>query len=92
MFQDLGRKLNQDEALKNKINGFLKSIILEKLIEYKGVISHFIASTVKSWDSKEVAEKLELEIGKDLQYIRLNGTLVGGFIGILLFLFSKLFI
>ena len=92
MFQNFGSKLNQDDALKNKINGFLKSTILEKLIEYKGVISHFIASTVKSWDSKEVAEKLELEIGKDLQFIRLNGTLVGGFIGILLFLFSKWFV
>ncbi|MCX6073867.1 MAG: DUF445 domain-containing protein [Campylobacterales bacterium] len=91
IFQDFGSKLKQDEPLKNKINGFLKTIIVEKLIEYKGVISHFIASTVKSWDGKEVSEKLELEIGKDLQFIRLNGTLVGGFIGIILFFLSKLF-
>jgi uncharacterized membrane-anchored protein YjiN (DUF445 family) len=91
MFQDLGSNLNQDEPLKNKINEFIKTIIVEKLIEYKGAISHFIASTVKSWDGKEVSEKLELEVGKDLQYIRLNGTLVGGFIGIILFFLSKLF-
>jgi uncharacterized membrane-anchored protein YjiN (DUF445 family) len=50
------------------------------------VIGNFIASTVESWDSNEVSQKLELEIGKDLQYIRLNGTLVGGLIGIILYI------
>ncbi|MNL87946.1 hypothetical protein D3C87_2173840 [compost metagenome] len=44
-----------------------------------------ISSTVKSWDGKEVSEKLELEIGKDLQYIRINGTLVGGVIGLIIY-------
>jgi len=91
MFQDLGSKLNQDEPLKNKINGFLKTIIVEKLIDYKGVISHFIASTVKSWDGKEVSEKLELEIGKDLQFIRINGAVVGGFAGLVIYLISQFF-
>jgi uncharacterized membrane-anchored protein YjiN (DUF445 family) len=89
MFQNLGTGLSQDDVLKNKINGFLKTTILEKLIEYKGVISHFIASTVKSWDSKEVAEKLELEIGKDLQFIRINGAVVGGGAGLLIYLISQ---
>lgn len=89
MFQNLGNGLNQDEALKNKINRFLKTTILEKLIEYKGLISHFIASTVKSWDGKEVSEKLELEIGKDLQYIRINGAVVGGTAGLLIYCISQ---
>lgn len=92
MFQSLGMGLNQDIELKNKINKTVKSIIVNKLVEYKGGISHFIASTVKSWDTNEVSNKLELEIGKDLQYIRLNGTLVGGLIGILLFYISKILV
>jgi len=89
MFQNLGSGLNQDEPLKNKINGFIKTTVIDKLIEYKGVISHFIASTVKSWDSKEVAEKLELEIGKDLQFIRINGAVVGGIAGLMIYLISQ---
>ena len=91
MFQNLGAGLNQDAQLKNKINNAIRSIILEKLIEYKETISHFIASTVKSWDAQEVSKKLELEIGKDLQFIRLNGTLVGGLIGLVLYFLSVLF-
>lgn len=91
MLQNLGIGLSQDEILKCKINEFIKITVINKLIEYKGIISHFIASTVKSWDSNEVSEKLELEIGKDLQYIRMNGTAVGGAIGLILFFASKLF-
>ena len=91
MFQNLGAELNQDEKLKHKINNSIRSVILEKLIEYKGTISNFIAFTVKSWDAQEVSKKLELEIGKDLQFIRLNGTLVGGLIGVALYFLSVLF-
>jgi uncharacterized membrane-anchored protein YjiN (DUF445 family) len=89
MFQNLGSGLNQDEPLKNKINGFIKTTVIDKLIEHKGVISHFIASTVKSWDNKEVAEKLELEIGKDLQFIRINGAVVGGLAGLAIYYISQ---
>jgi uncharacterized membrane-anchored protein YjiN (DUF445 family) len=46
---------------------------------------------VKSWDARDVSEKIELEIGKDLQFIRLNGTLVGGCVGVLLHLLGMLF-
>jgi uncharacterized membrane-anchored protein YjiN (DUF445 family) len=45
---------------------------------------------VKSWDAGDVSEKIELEIGKDLQFIRLNGTLVGGCVGVLLHLLGTL--
>lgn len=91
MFQNLGNGLNQDEQLKNKINNVIKTTAIDKLIEYKGAISHFMASTVKSWDSKEVAEKLELEIGKDLQYIRINGAIVGGSVGLLIYFIFEIF-
>jgi uncharacterized membrane-anchored protein YjiN (DUF445 family) len=88
MFQNLGHGLSQDKNLKDKINNFIKNNLLSKLIENRMLIGNFIASTVESWDSNEVSQKLELEIGKDLQFIRLNGTLVGGLIGIVLYAFS----
>jgi len=47
-------------------------------------ISGLITDVVKSWDAKEVSKKVEIEIGKDLQFIRINGTLVGGTVGIVL--------
>lgn len=88
MFQNLGHGLSQDKNLKDKINNFIKNNLLSKLIEKRTVIGDFIASSVEGWDTNEVAQKLELEIGKDLQFIRLNGTLVGGMIGIVLYYFS----
>jgi uncharacterized membrane-anchored protein YjiN (DUF445 family) len=48
-----------------------------------GVTEH-IASTVKAWDDRELVRQLELSVGRDLQFIRLNGTLVGGLIGLAL--------
>jgi len=48
-----------------------------------GVTTH-IAQTLKAWDERKLVEQLELSVGRDLQYIRFNGTLVGGLIGLLL--------
>ncbi|WP_407200215.1 DUF445 family protein [Enterobacter bugandensis] len=48
-----------------------------------------ISDTVKSWDAKDMSRQIELNIGKDLQFIRVNGTLVGGTIGLILFLLSQ---
>jgi uncharacterized membrane-anchored protein YjiN (DUF445 family) len=47
-------------------------------------VSSLITDVVRKWDAREVSEKIELEIGKDLQYIRISGTLVGGIVGLLL--------
>ena len=85
MFQTVGNGLREDKILIHKMNDFIKNNVLSKLIDNKRAIGDFIAITVKSWDTNEVANKLELEIGSDLQYIRLNGTIVGGLIGITIF-------
>ncbi|WP_163398232.1 DUF445 domain-containing protein [Flavobacterium fluviatile] len=80
-----GNGLKEDHVMTDKINNFIKNDLLSVLLNNKKVIGDLISSTVKSWDGKEVSEKLELEIGKDLQYIRINGTLVGGFIGLIIY-------
>ena len=54
-------------------------------------MSALIAQTVASWDPVETSTRIELAIGKDLQYIRINGTLVGGLAGLLIYYIAKLF-
>lgn len=56
---------------------------------YKEKAALFVADKVKSWDSAQMVEKLELSVGKDLQYIRINGTLVGGLVGLLIYCVSQ---
>jgi uncharacterized membrane-anchored protein YjiN (DUF445 family) len=85
LIQTFGKGIQEDDVMIAKINNFIKNDLLSILLNNKKVIGDLISSTVKSWDGKEVSEKLELEIGKDLQYIRINGTLVGGLIGIIIY-------
>jgi len=85
LIQGFGTGIKEDGVMIDKINNFIKNDLLSVLLNNKKVIGDLISSTVKSWDGKEVSEKLELEIGKDLQYIRINGTLVGGMIGLVIY-------
>jgi len=58
------------------------------MLRHRHQVSQLITDVVASWDAREVSEKVEMEIGKDLQFIRINGTLVGGAVGVALHLFS----
>jgi uncharacterized membrane-anchored protein YjiN (DUF445 family) len=85
MIQSFGKGIQADQLMMDKINNFVKNDVLSVLINNKKIIGELISSTVKSWDTDEVSKKLELEIGSDLQYIRINGTLVGGLVGLLIY-------
>jgi uncharacterized membrane-anchored protein YjiN (DUF445 family) len=85
LIQSFGRGIQADHLMMDKINNFIKNDVLSVLINNKKMIGDLISSTVKSWDTDEVSKKLELEIGSDLQYIRINGTLVGGLVGLLIY-------
>jgi uncharacterized membrane-anchored protein YjiN (DUF445 family) len=85
MIQSFGRGIQADQLMMDKINNFIKNDVLSVLINNKKMIGELISSTVKSWDTDEVSKKLELEIGGDLQYIRINGTLVGGLVGLIIY-------
>ncbi|QEY24431.1 DUF445 domain-containing protein [Neisseria animalis] len=66
------------------------SLLVRGLVaRYKNQAAQFVADKVKSWDSGQMAEKLELGVGRDLQYIRINGTLVGGLVGLLIYCVSQ---
>ncbi|MDQ9786505.1 DUF445 family protein, partial [Serratia marcescens] len=57
--------------------------------DFAAFLTRHISDTVKSWDARDMSRQIELNIGKDLQFIRINGTLVGGSIGLILWLLSQ---
>jgi uncharacterized membrane-anchored protein YjiN (DUF445 family) len=85
MIRNFGKNIQEDPLMIAKINDFIKIDLLEILLRNKKAIGDLIATSVKSWDKKEISNKLELEIGKDLQFIRINGTVVGGLVGLLIY-------
>jgi uncharacterized membrane-anchored protein YjiN (DUF445 family) len=86
----LGSGLAQDKVMQHKLNEWLLAALERLMLTHRHQISLLITDVVKSWDARDVSEKIELEIGKDLQFIRLNGTLVGGCVGVLLHLLGML--
>ncbi|MGO9742269.1 MAG: DUF445 domain-containing protein [Roseiarcus sp.] len=82
---DVGRKLAQEPKLRAEINvGAVKT--LQTFIDNnKSEVARFITDQIKAWDVERMIDIIELNIGRDLQYIRLNGTFVGGFAGLVLF-------
>lgn len=84
-------KLEKDKALREKINDTFISLFTQILKSNSQFISQLIADEVRKWDTETATEMIELEVGKDLQYIRINGTILGGIIGLLIYLFSLIF-
>jgi uncharacterized membrane-anchored protein YjiN (DUF445 family) len=82
--QTLGKTLSEDNRLREKINQAAVTAGQRFAAEYQLQIAGFITETVRSWDSATVVSKIEEQVGKDLQYIRINGTLVGGLVGVLI--------
>ncbi len=70
--------------MRQKLNEWWLDAIHKVVVRFRHQISGLITDVVKSWDAEEVSRAVELEIGRDLQYIRINGTLVGGTVGLLL--------
>jgi uncharacterized membrane-anchored protein YjiN (DUF445 family) len=84
----LGRTLATDEAMQERIDAGLEHVALA-VVPWRGEIARLIAEVVSSWDARTVAARLELAVGSDLQYIRMNGTLVGACVGCILFLIMR---
>ncbi|MDH2067883.1 DUF445 domain-containing protein [Pantoea sp. GD03673] len=86
----LGETLAADPALRDSMNQHLEQAARSVAPEFAHFLTRHISDTVKSWDAKDMSQQIELNIGKDLQFIRINGTLVGGTIGLVLYLLSQL--
>lgn len=88
MVQTAGAILEETPALQDYANAALERLIVDYIAPWRVQISDFIAEVVQGWDARTVTALIELEVGRDLQYVRVNGTVVGALIGTLLFLIS----
>ena len=80
-----GARLDDDPALQEKLERFIESAISYLAETYRDEISGLITGTIARWDPEETSRKLELLLGRDLQFIRINGTVVGGLAGTLIY-------
>ncbi|MCA7971908.1 MULTISPECIES: DUF445 domain-containing protein [Burkholderia] len=84
----LGARLAESPALRASLNEHIEKAVHEMAPDFADFLMRHIRDTVRNWDAREMSRQIELNIGKDLQYIRINGTLVGGLIGLGLYLVS----
>ena len=82
---DAGRRLATDETLQRRVDTWVTDAAVFLVDRYRHDIASIITETVERWDPAETTEKIELMVGRDLQYIRLNGTIVGSLAGLLIF-------
>ncbi|MDF2772949.1 MAG: hypothetical protein K0S86_2444 [Geminicoccaceae bacterium] len=87
----LGGAVQGDPELMAKVDGWILDAVLYAVDQFRGEVAHLISYTVGQWDAEETSKKIELQIGKDLQYVRINGTLVGGLVGLILYTASQFF-
>ncbi len=83
----LGRTLAADRSMQARVDGTVEQIALAA-VPWRGQIALLIADVVRSWDTRTVVRRLELAMGSDLQYIRMNGTLVGACVGCALYVIA----
>lgn len=85
----VGRHLQADREMQAIVNRWIERWVIEHVVPRRDAIGRFIAGVVDRWDAKTMVAKLELQVGKDLQYIRINGTLVGGMVGLVIHAVSQ---
>jgi uncharacterized membrane-anchored protein YjiN (DUF445 family) len=85
MFAEAGEALAGDAELRAEINQGLVAVLTTVIAEQKSGVSTFISDQVKAWDMGQLIALIEINIGRDLQYIRFNGSLIGGLAGLTLY-------
>jgi uncharacterized membrane-anchored protein YjiN (DUF445 family) len=88
--ESLGRRLQEDPALRSKVDGWIQNAAAFAVRNYADEVSSLISETVERWDAAEASRKIELQVGRDLQFIRINGTVVGALAGLLIHAVSGL--
>ena len=90
-FAEMGMALRDDPRLQNQINRFARRTAVGIASRYGGQIVQLVSETVKRWDATTITDRVEGAVGRDLQFIRMNGTLVGGLVGVTIHAGSTLF-
>jgi uncharacterized membrane-anchored protein YjiN (DUF445 family) len=86
-----GRKALDDPDLLAKLDAFAVDVAVYLVSRYQDEVAQLIETTVAAWDPELTSQRVELAIGRDLQFIRINGTIVGGLAGMIIYLISSLF-
>jgi uncharacterized membrane-anchored protein YjiN (DUF445 family) len=86
---ELGRSLQQDPALQWQVNRFARRTVVGVATRYGAHIVQLVSETVRRWDGQTLTNRLENAVGRDLQFIRINGTLVGGLVGVTIHALSQ---
>ncbi|MFV5994631.1 DUF445 domain-containing protein [Streptomyces sp. NPDC056231] len=87
----LGARLATDRRLQAKLEGWLEDAAVYVVTTYRTEITSLISDTVAGWDADQTSKKIEAHIGRDLQFIRINGTVVGALAGLLIYTVSRAF-
>jgi uncharacterized membrane-anchored protein YjiN (DUF445 family) len=87
---ELGKQMVDDDALRDRVDRYAADAAAFIVTRYGEELSTIITSTIDRWDGKEAARRIELHVGRDLQFIRINGTLVGGLAGLLIYSLARL--
>ncbi len=88
----LGTRLVEDETLREKVDGWVEGAAAYIVLNYRDEITTLITDTIERWDAEETSRKVELQVGRDLQFIRINGTVVGALAGLLIYTVAQLII
>ncbi|UVJ39922.1 DUF445 domain-containing protein [Arthrobacter sp. CJ23] len=88
--RDFGSRLVNDDELAGKVNAWIGDAAGYLVTTYRSDIAGVISDTVARWDAEETSQKIELQVGRDLQYIRINGTVVGALAGLAIFTVAHL--
>jgi len=79
---ELGMALQREDRLKVQVNRFARRTLVGVSSRYGSQIVRLVSETVRRWDARTVTDRIEGAVGRDLQFIRMNGTLVGGLVGV----------
>src|SRR3954471_23335930 len=90
VLKSMGGTLEKDARIRSAINQFARRAVVGMAASYGGSIVKLVSETVRGWDARTVTARLEAAVGRDLQYIRINGTLVGGLVGLVLYTIDAL--
>lgn len=85
MFVEIGTTLREEPNLQRDINNGMVLVLSNLVAEQRGNISAYVSEQVKGWDMQQLLTLIEVNVGRDLQYIRFNGMIIGGCVGVLLF-------
>lgn len=85
----LGQRMATDTRLQEKVDGWVEGAAVYVVTTYRDEITSLITDTVASWDAEHTSRKIEAHIGRDLQFIRINGTVVGSLAGLLIYTVSR---